>query len=212
MASWSQIEGSPQPPGCTWSESGQSFNFALFSRHATSVTLLLFTEGDLINPCLRIALDHLIHKSGRIWHCRVSVHEIGDARYYGYSIDGPNNPAAGFNAFDRDKVLLDPYARLIYFPPDFKRSASMGRGSNAGRAPLGMVARIPKLASLGFEPNPRHTSDTIIYEMHVRGFTRRENSGVPAEKTRNFRQRNRKDSLLEGPWNHRRRIDAGFSI
>src|SRR5690349_14334205 len=70
MASWSQVEGSPQALGCTWLESEQSFNFALFSRHATSVTLLLFTAHDLINPALCTPLDHLTHKSGQIWHCR----------------------------------------------------------------------------------------------------------------------------------------------
>src|SRR6516165_4130962 len=160
MANWSQIEGSPQPLGASWLESEQSFNFALYSRHATSVTLLLYTASDLINPALLISLDHLTHKSGRIWHCRLSLKQVGDNCYYAYSIDGPNNPVAEFHAFDPDKVLLDPYATLIYFPPNFRRNASIGRGSSAGRAPLGMVAPSPKLASLGFEPQPRHTSDT----------------------------------------------------
>jgi isoamylase len=185
-AGWSQIEGSPQPLGSTWLESEQCFNFALYSTHATSVALLLYTADDLINPAQRIALDHLIHKSGRIWHCRLPVDKIGDACYYAYSIGGPNNPAAEFHAFDPDKVLLDPYAKLVFFPPNFRRSASVGRGSNAGRAPLGILSRSASPFNWASQPKPRHTSDTIIYEMHVKGFTKRANSGVSAAKRGTF--------------------------
>jgi glycogen operon protein len=185
MLSWAQIEGSPQPLGATWLEDEKCFNFALFSRHATRVTLLLFTADDLINPA-RIALNHLTHKSGQIWHCRLSNDRIGDARYYGYSIEGPNNPGAEFNAFDPDKILLDPYATLIYFPLNFRRSASRGCGSNAGEAPLGMLSRSAITLNSAGGPKPRHTSDTIIYEMHVRGFTKGENSGVSVEKRGTF--------------------------
>jgi isoamylase len=186
VSSWSQIEGSPQPLGATWLQSEQSYNFALYSRHATNVTLLLYTTNDLINPVHRISLEHLTHKSGRIWHCRLALDEIGQARYYAYSIEGPNNPAAEFHAFDPDKVLLDPYATLVFFPPNFRRSASIGRGSNAGRAPLGILSRSATLSNSAFEQMPRHASDTIIYEMHVRGFTRRDNSDVAAEKRGTF--------------------------
>jgi glycogen operon protein len=186
MPSWSQIEGSNRPFGATWLEKERSFNFALFSSHATSVTLLLFAPGDLINPARRIALDHLTQKSGRIWHCRLTDEEIGDASYYAYSIDGPNHPAGEFHAFDPDKVLLDPFATLVFFPPDFRRSASIGRGSNAGRTPLGILSRKPILFYRASDPELRHTSDAIIYEMHVRGFTKRENSGVSAERRGTF--------------------------
>ena len=186
MSSWSQIEGSPQPLGATWLQSEQSYNFALYSRHASNVTLLLYTTNDLIKPVHRISLEHLTHKSGRIWHCQLALDEIGQARYYAYSIEGPNKPAAEFDAFDPDKVLLDPYATLIFFPPNFRRSASVGRGSNAGRAPLGMLSRGSVPINRNTEPKPRHASDTIIYEMHVRGFTRRDNSGVAAEKRGTF--------------------------
>jgi len=186
MLSWSQVEGSPQPLGVIWIEKAQCFNFALFSRHATSVTLLLFSAEDLINPARRFPLDHLKHKSGRIWHCRPRVDEIGDACYYAYSIEGPNAPAAEFHAFDPGKVLLDPYATLIFFPPNFRRSASIDRGSNAGRAPLGILSRSPVLFDEASEPKPTHTSDTIIYETHVRGFSKRANSGVSPEKRGTF--------------------------
>jgi pullulanase/glycogen debranching enzyme len=50
MATWSETEGSPQPPGATWLEKEKSYNFSLYSRHATGVTLLLYTARDLVNP------------------------------------------------------------------------------------------------------------------------------------------------------------------
>src|SRR5262249_32946371 len=185
MPSWSQIEGSPQPLGCTWLESEQCFNFALYSKHATGVTFFLFMGDDLVNPTRRVSLDHLIHKSGSIWHCRLAIDEIAGVCYYAYSVEGPNNPAAEFHAFDSDKLLLDPYVKCIFFPPNFRRSASVGPGSNAGRAPLGIVSRSPAVFDR-VSATQHHTSDTIIYEMHVRGFTRRANSGVAADKRGTF--------------------------
>ena len=136
MANWSQEEGSPQPLGATWLQKENSYNFSLYSRHATGVTLLLYAAQDLVNPLLRVPLDYLTNKSGRIWHCRLAANKVADARYYAYSVEGPNNQDAEFHAFDPDKVLLDPCAKLIFFPPNFQRSTSIGRGSNAGRHPL----------------------------------------------------------------------------
>ncbi|MFZ0890139.1 MAG: hypothetical protein WA005_16980 [Candidatus Binataceae bacterium] len=182
MTSWSQIEGSPRPLGAVWLREEQSYNFALYSRHATGVTLLLYTTRDLVNPLLRIPLSYVIHKSGRIWHCRLAADQIADARYYAYSVEGPTDPHAERHFFDPDKVLLDPYATSIYFPPNFRRIASVRRGSNAGRAPLGVLGDGPSSFDWIGEPRPAHTSDTIIYELHVRGFTRRSNSGVTADK------------------------------
>src|SRR5260370_28736559 len=60
MTTWSETEGSPQPPGATWLEKEKSYNFSLYSRHATDVTLLLYTAHDLVNPVLRVPLNHLI--------------------------------------------------------------------------------------------------------------------------------------------------------
>jgi pullulanase/glycogen debranching enzyme len=50
MTTWSETEGSPQPPGATWLEEEKSYNCSLYSRHATGVTLLLYTAGALVNP------------------------------------------------------------------------------------------------------------------------------------------------------------------
>ncbi|MGC2492170.1 glycogen debranching protein [Candidatus Binatus sp.] len=195
MVNWSQTEGSPQPLGATWLKEEKSYNFSLYSRHATGVTLLLYTARDLVNPVLRVSLNYLNHKSGRIWHCRLKADEVANASYYAYSVEGPSSALGEVHFFDPDKVLLDPYARSLFFPADFRRSASIGRGSNAGRTPVGTLpVNIPAFDwggesnpfDWGGESNSRHTSDTIIYEMHVRGFTNRDNSGVSADKRGTF--------------------------
>src|SRR5262249_5359231 len=82
---WENSEGTPLPLGATWIETEQAFNFALHAGHAESVTLLLFSATDLVNPVATFRFDYLRNKSGRIWHCRVPATEIGEARYYGYT-------------------------------------------------------------------------------------------------------------------------------
>jgi isoamylase len=73
MTTWSETEGSPQPRGATWLEQEKSYNFSLYSRHATGVTLLLYTARDLVNPVLRVPFGRFIHKSGSAWHCRLGA-------------------------------------------------------------------------------------------------------------------------------------------
>jgi isoamylase len=174
--SWEQVEGSPLPLGATWIEDEQAFNFAVFAEHAESVTLLLYLDTDLVNPLLSYRFDFLRNKSGRIWHCRIPLSEIGDARYYAYSVTGESGSA--LHSFDPQKVLLDPYAKYVFFPPEFDRQAAMRQGSNAGKAPLGVLAgRRPMFDWEGI-PIPNHESDAVVYELHVKGFTRNPNSGV----------------------------------
>jgi isoamylase len=176
LPTWAQAEGSPLPLGVTWIEDEQAFNFAIHSEHAESVTLLLYSAADLVNPLLTYRFDFLRNKSGRIWHCRIPIDKIGDARYYAYSVSGETIPQ--LHSFDPQKVLLDPYARCIFFPPGFDRNLAMREGSNAGGAPLGaLIAHHPKL-DWGGDSSPGHESDAIIYELHVRGFTKNSNSGV----------------------------------
>ena len=182
MNRWFQIEGAPQPLGALWLGKEDARNFAIYSRHATGVTLLLYAAGDLVNPARRVPLNYLMHKSGRIWHCRLAAGDMAGARFYAYLLEGPNDPHGECHFFDPDKVLLDPYARWIFFPPAFSRAASIGRGSNAGKAPLGVLHDGAAPFDWKGESRPAHTSDTIIYELHVKGFTNRGNSGVAAGK------------------------------
>src|SRR5271168_2820149 len=83
---WAHTEGSPFPLGVTWIETEQAFNFAVHSEHAESVTLLLYSATDLVNPLFTFRFDYLRNKSGQIWHCRMPISEIGEARYYAYSV------------------------------------------------------------------------------------------------------------------------------
>src|SRR5208283_4150567 len=135
---WEQAEGSPLPLGVTWIEEEQAFNFAVYAEHAESVTLLLYSSTDVVSPLLTFRFDFLRNKSGRIWHCRLPITEIGEAHYYAYSISGQTVPQ--LHSFDPQKVLLDPYAKCIFFPPGFDRELAMREGSNAGRAPLGVLS------------------------------------------------------------------------
>jgi isoamylase len=173
---WAQTEGSPLPLGVTWIEREKAFNFAIDSEHAESVTLLLYSSGDLVNPLLTFRFDFLRNKSGRIWHCRIPLTEIGEARYYAYSASGQTVPQ--LHSFDPQKVLLDPYARCIFFPPGFDRELAMREGPNAGRAPLGVLTGHQPAFDWEGDRSQHHESDAIIYELHVKGFTKNPNSGV----------------------------------
>jgi isoamylase len=174
--SWAQVEGSPLPLGVTWLEGEQAFNFAIHSEHAESVTLLLYAATDYVNPLLTVRFDFLRNKSGRIWHCRIPIHEIKGARYYAYSVSGPSD--GRLHSFDPQKVLLDPYAKCVFFPPGFDRASAMHEGSNAGKAPLGVLATHDHGFDWEQDCSIQHDADAIVYELHVKGFTANPNSGV----------------------------------
>ena len=187
--SWSAREGSPLPLGVRWIATDSAYNFALYSKHADRVVLLAFAEADLVNPVATVELDFLHHKTGRVWHCRLAKDELRGARYYAYSVWGPP-PASRveWHAFDPEKVLLDPYADAVYFPPAFDRNAAIGRGSNAGRAPLGIIPppvihdQPASVVEADERRTPIHESDAVIYELHVRNFTQSPSSGVSENK------------------------------
>jgi isoamylase len=162
---WAQAEGSPLPLGVTWIEEEQAFNFAVHAEHAESVTLLLYSSSDLVNPLLTFRFDFLRNKSGRIWHCRIPNTKIGEARYYAYSVSGQTVPQ--LHSFDPQKVLVDPYAKCIFFPPGFDRDLAMREGANAGRAPLGALTGCHSTFDWAGDRSPHHESDAIIYELHV---------------------------------------------
>ena len=159
-STWEQAEGSPLPLGATWIEEEQAFNFAVHAEHAESITLLLYTPTDLVNPLLAYRFDFLRNKSGRIWHCRIPLTEISDARYYGYSVSGES--ISHVHSFDPQKVLHDPYAKCLFFPPEFDRQLAMREGSNAGKAPLGVLP--PRHSTFNWEGtvSPYHESDAVI--------------------------------------------------
>jgi glycogen operon protein len=185
---WETKEGSPSPLGATRIAEEQAYNFAIYSKYASSVTLLLFGTEDFISPVLQYGFDSSKNKTGRVWHARIPKGAMGDAQYYGYSVNGPPSSGDRFerHAFDPQKILLDPYAKSVFFPPAFDRRAAVGPGSNAGKAPLGVLCEEDADFNWGEDRRPRHDSDLIIYEMHVRGFTMNPNSGVEDGKRGTF--------------------------
>ena len=177
---WFRSEGQPHPLGATWVPDEQAFNFALYSRHATAVTLLLYRADDLVTPRRKITLAPRINRTGRVWHTRLASSALDGAQYYAYSVDGSRDEAG--QRFAPDKILLDPYARHVFLPPNFDRGAAVRPGSNAGRAPLGQIPEPGVVFDWGDDKRPRHTSDLVIYELHVRGFTRDPSSNVAPAK------------------------------
>jgi glycogen operon protein len=173
---WEQSEGAPLPLGVTWIEQEQAFNFAVHAEAAEAVTLLFYASGDLVNPLLEYRFDFLCNKSGRVWHCRIPASQVSGCSYYGYSVSGQAVPY--IHSFDPQKVLLDPYARAVFFPPAFDRQLAMREGSNAGHAPLGVLTAHRQSFDWAGDRSQHHESDAVIYELHVKGFTKNSNSGV----------------------------------
>ncbi|HEX7862252.1 MAG TPA: isoamylase [Verrucomicrobiae bacterium] len=176
--------GTPWPLGARWIEAEGEFNFALFSRHATAVTLLFYKESDPAKPVFEYPLHFPQHKTSDIWHCRIPEERLNGATLYAYRIDGPHEPENG-HRYDPEKILLDPYAPSVFFPPKFSRSGCAKPGPTDGMAPLGRLPEVQfsNLAAAG----PRHPgSEAIIYELHVKGFTARANSGVTPDKRGTF--------------------------
>jgi isoamylase len=177
--------GRPWPLGVEWIAAEDAFNFAIFSRHATGVKLLGYAGGDPVNPVFEFRFQHPAHKTGNIWHCRIPAEELRGAALYAYRVAGPHDPEHGMR-FDAQKVLLDPYAPSVFFPPDFSRDACSGPGPTDGRAPLGRLPEREAPVPVA-EQGPRYSCrDAIVYELHVKGFTARDNSGVTPAKRGTF--------------------------
>jgi isoamylase len=173
--------------GVTWVPSLGAWNFALYTRRASGVTLLLYTADDPVHPVLEQRLNPRSNKSGRIWHCWVRVDEAQGAVYYAYRVDGRYDPDAGYR-FDPQKILLDPFAPAVFFPPNYNRDKATVPGPNDGYAPLGVLpvkSTEPPRDNLESRP-PRPSSGTVVYELHVKSFTARANSGVTPSQRGTF--------------------------
>ncbi len=174
-------EGTILPLGASWIEAEQAYNFMLYAEHAESVVLLLFAEDDLARPLLEFRLDPRVNKTWRVWHCRLGG-DIGEARYYAYRIDGPRAAGPGlWHAYDPEKILLDPLAREVFFPPGFDREAARRPGSNLGKAPLGVLPRP------GAEPRPGSPTGRRHFSRTPRSSTRCTSAasrGIPTAASR----------------------------
>lgn len=184
---WQSAEGSLMPLGASWIPEERAWNFVLYSVHAERVTVLLYREDDLHTPAFQFEFNSRQNKSGPLWHCRIPADAAPNVRFYAYRIDGPA-PGPGFDwhCFHPEKLLLDPCAKTVFFPPDFDRQAAIAPGANDGRAPLGVLEYTQCGFDWGDDRPVRHDADLIIYELHVRGFTKHSNSGVSDEKRGTF--------------------------
>jgi isoamylase len=172
-----EARGRSSPLGATVVPGG--VNFSVYSRTASGVDLLFFDREDDAAPARTIAIDPATNLSYHYWH--VFVPGVKPGQLYGYRVHGPFDPSTGMR-FDPSKVLLDPYGRGVVVPKSYTRKSAFGQGDNAATAMKSVVVDASAYDWEGDTPLQRPASQTIIYEMHVRGFTRHPNSGVPEAK------------------------------
>ena len=155
-------------------------NFSVFSRQATRVELLLFDDAAAPEPARVIELDRRTHRTYHYWHAFVPG--TGAGQVYAYRAFGPFDPAQGLR-FDASKVLLDPYGRAVIVPEAYSRPLARQHGQNDAISMKSVVVDLAAYDWQGDAPLGRSFASTVIYEMHVAGFTRHSSSGV-AEQLR----------------------------
>ncbi|TMQ14274.1 MAG: glycogen debranching enzyme, partial [Candidatus Rokuibacteriota bacterium] len=159
--------GRAAPLGATILPGG--VNFSVYSRGASGVELLLFEREDAAHPTRVIRLDPGANRTYHYWH--LFVPDLQPGQIYGYRVHGPWDPASGMR-FDPTKVLLDPYGRAVVVPNGYSRDAARADADDAATAMKSVVVDCSAYDWEGDVPLQRPSSRTIIYEMHVRGFTR----------------------------------------
>ncbi len=178
--------GAPLPFGVHHHGSGA--NFAIFSRNATRITLEFFDHPDDDNPSRTIEMDPVHNRSGDVWHAWIK--DVHPGQLYAYRVEGPYQPQEG-QRFNANKRLLDPYATAItylgnwsfdpakgYDPVAPQQDLSISEIDDAGKVPLSIFTS----DHFTWDESRRLNhpwSETIIYEVHVRGFTIDPSSGVP---------------------------------
>ena len=165
------------PIGATLATGGA--NFSVFSRSATGIELLLFDCVDDSRPSRVIPIDPLANRTYHYWH--VFVPGVKAGQIYGFRAYGPFKPDRGLR-FDPSKLLLDPYARAVSIPKSYSREAARCKGDNTATAMKSVVTDPHAYDWEGDVPLKRPWSRTIIYEMHVRGFTAHLSSGLAESK------------------------------
>jgi len=167
--------GKPHPLGATWL--GNGVNFAIFAEHATGVELCLFDSVDAPNERVRVPLRE---RTEYVWHAFLPDARPG--QFYGYRVYGPYDPPHGLR-FNDAKLLLDPYAKSIagqikwsdemfsYVVGDANEDLARDSRDNAWAMPKSVV--IDSGFDWGDDKKPETPfSETVIYEMHVKGFTK----------------------------------------
>jgi isoamylase len=158
---------------------GDGSNFSVFSKNATRIELLLFDDADATEASRVISLEAPTHRTYHYWH--TSVPGVAAGQVYAYRAHGPFLPGRGLR-FDPEKILLDPYGLAVAVPERFDRHAAARPGDNTSLAMKSVVANPSQYDWEGDAPLKRPFTEAVIYELHVRGFTRHPNSGVACEK------------------------------
>ncbi|MDR0320353.1 MAG: glycogen debranching protein GlgX [Treponema sp.] len=177
--------GKALPLGASLTHEG--VNFAIFSRNATAVTLIIFESPNLGSPCVEIPLDKREHKTGNIWHCFIRGLPAGTC--YLYRADGPYFPEKG-QRFNPHKTLMDPYAKALTDMSDWDYGKSAGYdpdkpGRDLTYSYYDDVASQPRCIVVddnfdwqGDTPLNYPLRFSVIYETHIKGITANPNSGV----------------------------------
>ena len=173
--------GSSFPLGATLVIGGA--NFSVFSRSATRMELLFFDRVDDAMPSRVVSIDPMTNRSYHYWHTFVPGVEVG--QIYGYRAFGPFEPHEGLR-FDPSKLLLDPYGRAVAIPRGYNREDACRDGAIENS----MKSVVTDPLAYDWEgdiPLRRPWSRTVIYEMHVRGFTIHPRSGVQKPRRGTYR-------------------------
>ena len=176
------LSGKPYPIGA--SVHPQGVNFSVFSKSSTRIELLFFDGADDARPSVVIPLDPRSNRTYHYWH--VFVPDVQAGQLYGYRACGPFEPQRGLR-FDPAKMLLDPYSKAVAVPEAYSRIAASLPGDNCATAMKSVVADPGSYDWEGDAPLNRPFSQTVIYEMHVAGFTRHPSSGLPADLRGTYR-------------------------
>ena len=149
------VRGSPLPLGATSVRGG--VNFSIYSKRASAVTLVVFSNGSA-EPALEYPLHPKFHKTGDVWHCFLSGLDPGV--HYAYLIDG--------------RILLDPYGKAV---------AGLPKWNTKAEVPLRSVVADDRFAWAHDQPLGIPLADSVIYELHVRGYTQHASSGAVSPGT-----------------------------
>ena len=146
--------------------------------------MLFFDYEDDGRPARVIPLDPSVNRTYHYWH--VFVPGVQAGQLYGYRVHGRFDPVKGMR-FDAAKVLLDPYGRGVVVPKNYSRKAAQEKGDNSSTAMKSVIVDSRSYDWEGDTPLDRPSSQSIVYELHVKGFTRHPSSGVSVETCGTFR-------------------------
>jgi len=166
--------GKSYPLGATVVENG--VNFCVFSRNCTALELQLFDDPNDPAPRRVIPFDPSVNRTFYYWH--ILVKGLGSGQLYGLRAQGPFAPEKGLR-FDGDKLLIDPYARAVAYGAHYDRLVAAHAGDNCAHAMKSVVVELADYDWEGDLPLQRPFAGTVIYELHVGGFTRHPSSGLP---------------------------------